>query len=323
MFEYLPNEIILQIFSYIELTELYQSFSSLNSRFECLLYNDWTPLYARLTSKLTIPLEKFYFRIENLSLIDWLPNDVLLLLQQPNLSQLKYLKIESRNNLYFGQPTNDLIHQILFLTNLYKCQIKLSPTLYIVNQYLPFSSSIQHLSLSMITLDMLCNLLMHLSKLCSLNVWLNSNGRIFRSDDYPYCHCSNLKKLIIGLHNDIKFEEILFLLHCMPVLHSFEMSGSVWDHEFLNSNYWKNILLGENRFPLLHKIKINVDIRYTTHVPSMGLISSQLNKEIFRRTNFSITFDKMFWFHLRCLWKGDGTEKKADLNHPKNKIKLC
>jgi hypothetical protein len=303
MFESLPSELILEIFSFLELTELHQAFSSLNSRFESLLYYNWTPLYARLTSKLSIPLDKYSFRINNLSLIDWLPHDVLFLLKESNLPQLNCLTIVSTNNLYFGQPTNDLIHRILSLTNLHKCCIKLSPTLYILNKNLPFSSSIHHLNLSMITLDMLFNLLMHLPKLRSLNVWLNSNGRIFDRNTYDqyYC-CLNLKKLTIGLHNDIKFEEILFLLPRMPVLHSLEMLGSVWDHEFLNFNHWKTILSGENLFPLLNKIKLNLSIRYTTRVPHMDLISSQFNKEIFHRTHFSITFDRMFWFYLRCLW---------------------
>jgi hypothetical protein len=303
MFESLPSELILEIFSFLELTELHRAFSSLNSRFESLLYHNWTPLYARLTSKFSIPLDRFSFRINNLSLIDWLPQDVLSFLEQSTLSQLNYLTIVSTSNLYFGEPTNDLIHRILSLTNLHKCRIKLSPTLYILNKNLPFSSSIYHLNLSMITLDMLFDLLIHLPKLRSLNVWLNSNGRIFDRNTYDqyYC-CLNLKKLTIGLHNDIKFEEILFLLPRMPVLHSLEMLGSVWDHEFLNSTHWKNILTGENLFPLLNKIKLNLSIRYTTRVPHMDLISSQFNKEIFHRTHFSITFDRMFWFYLRCLW---------------------
>jgi len=303
MLEYLPNEIVLLIFSYLELTELHRAFSSLNSRFEHLLYNNFTPLYARLTSKLTLPLDKFYFRINNLYLINWNPNDVLLLLNQSILPQLNSLKIESSDNIYFGQPTNDLIHRIISLPNLYKCQIKLSPTLYIYDFQLPISKSIQHLGLSMITLDMLFSILIHVPKLRLLNVWINSNGRRFDSKTYDqyYC-CLYLKKLCIGLHNDITFEEILFLLPRMPVLHSFEMYGSVWDRQYLNPNHWENILLGKNLFPLLNKIKIDISIRYSKNVPHMGSLSSQFKKEIFHRTNFSVTYDHMFWFHVRCLW---------------------
>ncbi|CAF1398336.1 unnamed protein product, partial [Adineta steineri] len=301
--EDLPNEIILQIFSLLELTELYRAFSSLNYRIECLLYDIHIPLSARLISKVTIPLNKFSFRIINLSLIDWLPNDILLLLQYSNLSRLNCLNIISTNNFYFGQPTNNLIHQILSLKNLQKLQIKLSPTLYILNQNLPLSLSIQHINLSMITLDMLFNLLIHIPKLRSLNVWLNSNGRVFDSKTYDqdYC-CLNLKKLIIGLHNDITFQEVIFLLRRMPVLHSLDMSGSVWDQEFLNHIHWKKIISGDNLFPLLNKINLNISIRYTNHTPHINVISSQFNKEIFQRTNFSITFDQAFWFYLKCLW---------------------
>ncbi|CAF1469704.1 unnamed protein product, partial [Adineta steineri] len=301
--EDLPNEIILQIFSLLELTELYRAFSSLNYRIECLLYDIHIPLSARLISKITIPLNKFSFRIINLSLIDWLPNDILLLLQYSNLSRLNCLNIISTNNFYFGQPTNNLIHQILSLKNLQKLQIKLSPTLYILNQNLPLSLSIQHINLSMITLDMLFNLLIHIPKLRSLNVWLNSNGRVFDSKTYDqdYC-CLNLKKLIIGLHNDITFQEVIFLLRRMPVLHSLDMSGSVWDQEFLNHIHWKKIISGDNLFPLLNKINLNISIRYTNHTPHINVISSQFNKEIFQRTNFSITFDQAFWFYLKCLW---------------------
>ncbi|CAF0839608.1 unnamed protein product [Rotaria sordida] len=302
MFEYLPNETILEIFSFLELTELYRAFSSLNYRFECLLYNNYTPLYARLISNTTLPLEKFLFRISKFSLIDWTPNNVLLLITNSNLPRLTYLNIESSNNDYFGQPTNDLIHQILSLSNLFKCQIELSPTLYILNNQLPISHTIQHMNLSMITLDMLFNLLEHVPKLCSLNVWLNSNGRIFDSHTYREYYCSNLKKLTIGLHNDITLQEILFLLQHMPILKSFEMFGSVWDRGFLNEQQWKYIILGENSFPLLNKIKINICIRYTANTQNAKLILSQFNQDIFHRTNFIITHDYMFWFYLTCFW---------------------
>jgi hypothetical protein len=144
---------------------------------------------------------------------------------------------------------------------------------------------------------------MHIPNLRFLNVWLNSNGRRFDSHTYDqyYC-CENLKKLIIGLHSDIKFEEILFLLPRMPLLNSFQIFGSVWDRQFLNSNHWENILLGQNLFPLLNKIKINISVRYTNNSPHMASLSSQFNKEIFRQTNFSIIYDRMFWFYIKCLW---------------------
>ncbi|CAF1121785.1 unnamed protein product [Rotaria sp. Silwood1] len=302
MLEELPNEIFFQIFSFIELTELYQAFSSLNYRFECLLYNNFTPLYARLVSNITLPLDRFLFRISKLLLINLSPNNVLLLIENSNLPRLHYLNIESTNNDYFGQPTNILIHKILSLSKLFKCRIKLSPTLYIVDNQLLESQTIKHMNLSMITLDMLFNLLKHVPKLCSLNVWLNSNGRIFDSRTYNQYNCLNLKKLTIGLHNDIKFEEISFLLEHMPILKSFEIVGSVWDRGFLNEQKWKNILLGENLFPLLNKIKINIYIRYTVNVQNVKTILSHFNQEIFHRTNFVITHDYMFWFYLTCFW---------------------
>jgi hypothetical protein len=184
-----------------------------------------------------------------------------------------------------------------------KCQIDLAPTLYMNDFKLSISTSIRELKLSMITLDMLFHLLIHVPELYSLNVWLNSNGRRFDSQTYDpnYC-CLQLKKLFLGLHNDISFNEVLFLLRRMPILHSLNMHGSVWDRQFLNQNHWENILLGKNLFPLLNKIKINISIRYSNNAPHIGSLSSRFNKEIFRRTNFSVTYDHMFWFHVRCLW---------------------
>jgi hypothetical protein len=303
--EDLPNEIILQIFPFLELTQLHRAFSSLNSRLECLLYDDYTLLYARLisSSSLTLPLFKFCFRIKNLSLINWLPNDVLCLTEPLTLPQLKCLNIESSNNLYFGQPSNDLIHRILSFPNLCKCQIKLSPTLYILNIQLPFSRTIEHLSLSMITLDMLFDLLIRVPKLRSLTVWLNSTGRVFDNKTYDqhYC-CLNLQTFNIGLHNDIKFEEILFLLPRMPILHSLKIYGSVWDQEFLNQRHWENILSGENLFPLLNQIQVNLYIRCSANITNADFLYSQFNDEIFRRTHFSVTFDQMYWLYLKCLW---------------------
>lgn len=303
MFEYLPNEIILLIYSYLELTELHQAFSSLNSRFENLLYNNFTRLYARLPSKFTLPLDRFSHRINNLSLINWNPDDILLLLHSSILPQLNCLEIQSSDNLYFGQPINNLIHRILSLPNLSKCQIDLAPTIYIHDFHLPISKSIRHLKLSMITLDMLFYLLIHVPEVRVLNVWLNSNGRRFDSRTYDehYC-CLKLEKLILGLHNDISFEEILFLLRRMPILHSLNMHGSVWDRQFLNHKSWENILSGQNLFPLLNKINIDISVRYSNNMPRTSSLSSQFDKEIFRQTKFSITYDQMLWFHIRCLW---------------------
>ncbi|CAF3627737.1 unnamed protein product [Rotaria socialis] len=302
MFEILPNEIILLIFSFLELTELHRIFSSLNFRFKSLLYNNDTPLYARLVSNITLPLDSFLHRISQLSLIDWTPNDILLLFQRSNLSRLNYLAVESSNNNYFGRPTNDLIHQILCLPSLSKCKVNISPTLYILDVLLPASQSIQHLDLSMITLDMLFSLLINVPKLRSLNVWLNSNGRIFDSKTYKEYYCLNLTKFTLGLHNDIKFDEVVFLLKHMPILHSFQMFGSVWDRGFLNEKQWKHMVLGENSFPLLNKIKINLDIRYTVSMQNVSSVLSQFNQHVFHQTNFSITSDKMFWFYLTCFW---------------------
>ncbi|UJR24917.1 hypothetical protein I4U23_006281 [Adineta vaga] len=303
MFEYLPNEIILHIFSFLDLTDLYRAFSSLNSRLECLLYDQLTPLFARLTPKTDIPLEKFLFRLTNLSLIEWIPKDVISFLQYSKFPQLTSLDIISTNNLYFGQPINELIHKILHLPKLRRCQIDLSPTLYILQHHLSISSSIEHLKLSMITLDMLLNLLVHVPKLRSLNVWLNSNGRIFDRNTYNQSSCClNLRKLILGLHNDIRFEEVLFLLPRMPILHTLKLSGSVWDQGFLNDNDWKHILFGENSFPLLNRISINISVRCTTDVPNLNILSTQFNKKHFHETNFFVTFDRKFWFYIKCLW---------------------
>jgi hypothetical protein len=295
------------IYSYLELTELYRAFSSLNSRFDNLLYNNFTRLYARLPSEFTLPLDKFSYRINNLSLINWNPNDILLFLHPTILPQLNSLKIESSNNLYFGQPINNIIHRIISLPNLKQCQIDLAPTLYIHDFHLPISMSIRCLKLSMITLDMLFNLLIHVPELRVLNVWINSNGRRFDSRTYDqyYC-CLKLEKLILGLHNDILFEEILFLLHRMPVLHSLNMFGSVWDRQFLSHNHWENVLSGQNLFPLLNKIKIEISVRYSNNMTRMNSLATQFNKEIFRQTNFSIDFDQMLWVHVRCLWDHSG-----------------
>lgn len=302
MFENFPNEIILLIFSFLELTDLHRIFSSLNSRLEYLLYNSATPLYARLTSEISLPLDIYLNRISQLSIVDWKPNDILELFHHCNLPRLNYISIESSDNKYFGQPTNDLIHQILYLRNLSKVKIKLSPTIYILDNELPESRSIHHMDLSMITLDMLFNLLIHVPELHSLNVWLNSNGRKFDKNSYQDYHCLNLERLTIGLHNDIKFDEVQFLLQHMPVLHSINIFGSVWDPKFLDEQNWRSLLLGQNSLPLLNKININLYVRYTVNMQNVNSILSQFDDEVFYQTNFSIIHDQMFWFHLSCLW---------------------
>lgn len=301
MFENIPNEILLEIFSYLELTELYRAFSSLNSRFEELIYNDFSLLSARLPAKLTLPFERFSFRINHLTLIDWHPTDLLSILGPEILPQLKCLTIRSSNPLCFGQPTNDILHRIVSFPTLSQCTIDLPTTLYINNFQLSISTAIRHLELSMITLDMLFFLLMHLPELCSLNVWLNTNGRRFESQTYnPYYRCLRLRTFIIGLHNDILFDEVLFLLRRMPVLRTLHINGSVWDQQFLAHNHWKNILLGNNLFPLLHRVKIDLAVRCSTNELEMRSLSSHFNRSIFRQAHFSTKCDQL-WFHIKCL----------------------
>ena len=304
MFEDLPNELVLLVFSYLQLSELVQSFSSLNTRFEQLIFNNFTPLYVRLTPDFSLPIDKFCFRINNLCLINWNPYDVLSFFHQSDLPQLKCLKIQSSDNLYFGRPVNDLIHQIYSLSNLSKCQIKLAPTIFIQNFHLQISTSIRHLKLSMITLDMLFHLLIHVPNLHLLNVWLNSNGRRFDSTTYDQDYrCLKLKTFIIGLHSDIIFEEVSFLLRRMPELNSFQIFGSVWDRHFLSANIWENILLGQNLFPMLNKIRINLSVRYPRNRPNIHSVTTEFRRHIFRQTNFSVACDQLLWFHIHCLWK--------------------
>lgn len=301
MFETLPNELILEIFSYLELTQLYQAFSSLNIRFEQLLYTEYTPLHARLPAKLNLPLEQFFSRINSITLINWDPKDLLSLLQPTILPQLNCLVIESSTHLYFGQPTNDILHRITSVPTLYRCAIDIPTTLYLNDFQLSTSTSIRHLKLNMITLDMLFFLLMHVPELCTLNVWLNSNGRRFDSQTYdPHYCCLKLRKMVLGLHNDISFDEVLFLLRRMPVLHTLEMSGSVWDQEFLNSRHWKHILLGEHLFPLLRRMKINLAVRRLSRTPEMRTLLLQFTRPIFRQTHFRITDDDQSWIYLKC-----------------------
>ena len=300
MFETLPIELILEIFSYLELTQLYQAFSSLNIRFEQLLYTEYTPLHARLPAKLNLPLEQFLHRINSITLINWDPKDLLSILQPTCLPGLSCLTIESSTHLYFGQPTTDILHRIISFPTLYRCTIDIPTTLFLNDFRLSTSTSIRHLKLNMITLDMLFFLLIHVPELCTLDVWLNSNGRRFDSQTYDqhYC-CLRLTKMIIGLHNDISFDEVLFLLRRMPVLHTLEMSGSMWDQGFLNPHHWKHILLGEHLFPLLRRIKINLAIRRSSQTPDMSTLSTQFTKPIFRRTHFRITDDPL-WLYLKC-----------------------
>ena len=302
MFEKFPDEIILLIFSFIEFNELYRGFSSLNSRIEGLLNDNLTSLHVRLTANLSLPIEKFLSRINNLTLIEWTPNNVSFLLADANLVQLNCLNLESTSYLYLGQPTNRIVHRIFSLPNLHKCRLKLSSTIYILDSQIPISASICHLNLSMITLDMLLIVLRQVPELCSLRVWLNSNGRKFDERTYDKnCFCLKLKQLIIGLHNDIEFIEFSFLLLRMPELRSLELDGCVWDQEFLNGRRWKTILLGESSFALLNRIKITLNIRRTAHTGNVLVVLSRFHRKIFYDTHFSVTYDQMLWFELRCL----------------------
>ncbi|CAF1118585.1 unnamed protein product [Adineta ricciae] len=305
MFENLPNEIILQIYSFLELNDMYRSFSLLNARFDSLLYDEFIPIYARITRQLSFPLERFLSRITYLSLVDFLPNDTLSILEQNAWTHLTVLKIASRSELYLGPLCHEMIHQILLLRKLRSCELELAPTIFIRDPHLPVSTSIKHLKLSMITIDMLFYLLKNVPELRSLSIWLNSNGRVFDVNTYDQNYrCENLRKLTLGLHNDIRFVEARFLLLRMPVLHSLKLVGSVWDDEFLNEHHWIVILSGEHSFPLLRKVNIDISVRWVQRLPNVDTILSRFQKRIFRRTNFTVTYDRKFWFYIKCLWNG-------------------
>ena len=131
MFENLPNEIILEIYSFLELSDMHQAFSSLNARFDSLLYNGFLRINVRATRQLSIPLERFIPRITSLSLVDFLPNDILSILEQHAWTHLTVLKIASRSELYFGSLCHEIIHQILLLRKLHSCELELAPTIFI------------------------------------------------------------------------------------------------------------------------------------------------------------------------------------------------
>lgn len=304
MLESLPNEVILNIFSFLDLTDLHRAFSSLNIRFECLLHDRSESLTARLTPPLAFPIDEFASRILHLSMIDWSPDDLLALLQPSIFPQLLYLNVTSSSHLYFGSPTNNLIHRILSLPTIRSCEIQLSPTLYVIHGCLPSSASIVHLKLSMITLDMLFHLLMQTPNLRSIHVWLNSNGRVFDPNTYdPHYCCLHLTKLTLGLHNDIKFSEVLFLLPRMPVLRSLSLNGSVWDDNFLQADHWRGILTGQGLYPLLHRLNVDLSIRWAESRPPSNMQLARFTRSIFRQAAFSVVYDQSHWIYIRCRWK--------------------
>lgn len=296
MFEDLPNEIILVIYSYLELTKLHRAFSSLNSRFDGLLFGNFTPLYACISSKCDFPFERYAFRVKQLSLINWNARDLLSFLYEIHLPEIKNLQIQSLDNSYFGHPTNDLICRIYSFQRLYRLTLSISPTIYIGAFTIPACESIRHLNLSMITLDTLFCLLPCSPNLENLTIWLNSNGRILNTSIYSDYQCSKLKSFAINLHNDVCFNEVTFLLTRMPVLRAFRIYGIVWDRRFLSHQIWEDIIMGSQSFPLLDKLYVNLSIRHS------DVFGSHFRRHLFERIKFKVYLYQNIWMKMECSW---------------------
>ena len=299
--EELPNEILLQVFSLLELTQLHRAFSSLNFRLDCLLADRSLDFTARWDSTSSVAsLTDFYPRLRRLMLSDWQPEAVFSLLDPSTFPLLKDLCVRSSANGYFGLRSAELVQRILSFPAVHRLQLHLAPTLHLTCRDLPRCTALESLSLSMIALNHLLHLLRHLPRLRSLSLSLNANGRRTNeqdslADDRFEC----LTSLTLLLHNDIHWSDLLLLLGAMPQLKRLTISGSMWDQEFLSAPRWQEILVGLPPLPSLDRLKADLQVRRINNGTNPLLICQDFHTDFFSRSRFRIRFDRKYWFNIR------------------------
>ena len=294
-FENLPNEILLTIFRHIELSNLFQSFSFLNSRISNLITDGESHFNAELQPN-HLEFSEFFCNIRYLTLNEWEPNAVFRILDQSKFSKLKSIKIRSRKHLYFGFAYHLLIRQILNLNTLESCQFDVPSTTFLDEVSLPVSRSIRRLKLNMITLDQLILLLQQLPNLHTLDIWLNCNGRRVQ---LPNISFHEIRRLSLLLHSDILFVDIVKLLKTMPELYFLKIDGSVWDHSFYDASQWNHILLTSERTPKFSRIMISLSIRCFIGMIDLQEIRRNFELNLFNTFHFEISDSMDYWLFLR------------------------
>ncbi|CAF1373387.1 unnamed protein product [Adineta steineri] len=288
-FENLANELIYDIFDYLDFYHIYLSFFNLNFRFRSLLIDSTLPLNINLflMSKTTFnqynediikPNQQRIdiFRVTNYYMFDkntflfsqmislqtliletvrsvQMKDIIQQLISLPNLSSLTISTINAVENI-------DFIYKRIFrLTSLRYCKLSLSRKFpkhvspLTLNEYSP----IEHLNIDHgIGFDELSTLLLYLPQLRHLSTC------IWHKTDFilkpPCAVLNNLTYVSLKLYGCVTFNDLeLFLVNYCTSIQFLCISG---DKEFLNANRWKRLI--SSSLTNLQTFDIKCEIRF-------------------------------------------------------------
>ncbi|CAF1253628.1 unnamed protein product [Rotaria sp. Silwood1] len=315
-FEYLSNEIIYEIFDFLDFVQTYDTFSSLNKRFQNLFINSNQPINIKLSLISKSIFQRFYteiitskqhriksfdvsnpfiidhifssisilsnfIQLENLSFHD-IKSDYLnqLLIHLHSLPSLSSLIIHCIDNV---QNKNIIYRRIFRLPVLKYCKLSLNEPFSLISLLIATNefSSIENLIITnVLRFDELNGLLSYVPKLRRLSVNLSNIYSEEYNKEYSI-HLNHLTHVELNLSN-MNFDEfeliIKNLFNRIEVLYI----SSLANETYLDEYRWKQLILSHMHHLRIFDIMIKHDL--------------DLNEDILEKISLINRFQSRFWF---------------------------
>lgn len=282
--ELLPNELLIELFKYFPLRDLFQSFYDLNSRLNHLIHSllhlTYTtdrgdhpvaayPYVRTLIVDAKIPQQLISFpRIQRLKL-DYVTDDFLAQFNGRTLPHLEYLSIDHKIHPCYMSALRAKIFSPCFpnLRYCYLSRMKPPSSAEVWTQ----SLSLRSLKLNDINASVFVSVLRACPNLISLKFKLPTRSTI----DTDAMKHARLKRLIINMHyDDWPWDDSVlegFLL-CVPHLEQLRMLRSISNEStmvhYLQSYEWLSTML-RNHLPMLHRLQFDLRVHRSQELTEM------------------------------------------------------
>ncbi|CAF2074315.1 unnamed protein product [Rotaria magnacalcarata] len=239
LFESLPNEIIIELFKYLEARDLIQAFYHLNSRFNCLIRSLTHLIYSTNKNDNCILSYSFIYTLvintkieDKLScfpnihriVLDYVTDDLITQFNSQALPYLEYLSVSHKVSPFYMPDLRGKIFSNEF-PNLKSCYISRMKPAYTLREWTR-SPSLRFLKLNDIDASIYTSILLACPNLYYLKFRLPERSKI---ESNIMLH-SNLKRLLINLnHDEWPWDDNVLdgYLACVPNLEKLRINRSV------------------------------------------------------------------------------------------------
>ncbi|CAF0744122.1 unnamed protein product [Didymodactylos carnosus] len=312
-FENIPCEILLDIFEHLDIYDIYQSFSNLNTFLNCVINNHHLSVHSNVTLLTNFQFNHYYHfvfpqiahRLKKLKLSFHIDNDLVIKLFDFNqfisgIETLTLLDINSTHFEYLSTLTFpnlkylcintcnvketisvDVYERLLTNPLLKSCKLELNCSI-IIKEDIILADGLEHLTLNWCSIYSLFLLLKQQPKLNSLHVTLIDHPLSERPWFVQLPINLYLTNLHLNISELITINKISSLLDSLPKLRSLIIIGIVGYPMYFSNEYWEKYISTLDQFTLILRFD-------TLSLVNMNIIQSQFLNHIWtKKPNFHV-----------------------------------